>query len=392
MKRLAVFLDGTWEVSDSDTNVWRLRCLCSPKDESGVEQLTYYDPGVGTTFGTRLRGGAFGYGIDMFVCSAYDWLMEKYVEGDELFIFGFSRGAFAARSLSGLISRCGLTIPGSPLSVGQLYRRYQKNDQGDHDPLTLPELVSHRNNGRTDFSPEELWMLAYSRIVPIKFTGVWETVGALGKFPPFLWWLSGGDHDFLDTNLRQTQQYVFHALAVDEHTKVFRPTLLTHYVYTNPDAENVPDRPLSEVEQRWFIGSHGNVGGGSDMNLLAEVPFSWLAKKAVKCGLELQNTGVIDKDANLAALEDSYSQFVDGWYSRFVRPFYRVIGAPPQQHSRSVSHVVNETIDASVFDRWLRLPTYRPPNLTDWAARYHVNIADLKQSVLACNPAEFVAD
>ncbi|MEI9914696.1 MAG: DUF2235 domain-containing protein [Methylovirgula sp.] len=160
----------------------------------------------------------------------------------------------------------------------------------------------------------------------MKFTGVWETVGALSKFPSFLWWLSGGEHDFLDTNLRQTQQYVFHALALDEHTKAFKPTLLSHYVYTTPGAQNVPDRPLSEVEQRWFIGSHGNVGGGLDMDYLAELPFNWIAEKAHHCGLELLNTGMIEVDANLGQVEDTYSNFISGWYSGFYLPFYRPVG------------------------------------------------------------------
>ncbi|MEI9914695.1 MAG: DUF2235 domain-containing protein [Methylovirgula sp.] len=80
------------------------------KDKDGTEQITYYDPGVGTTFGSKWKGGIFGYGIDELVCNGYAWLMENYVKDDEVFIFGFSRGAFAARSLSGLVSRCGLAI------------------------------------------------------------------------------------------------------------------------------------------------------------------------------------------------------------------------------------------------------------------------------------------
>ena len=124
----------------------------------------------------------------------------------------------------------------------------------------------------------------------VKFTGVWETVGALGNLPKPLWWLSGGDHSFLDTNLRRQQEYVFHALAIDEHTKSFSPSLLTHYVPINPNVYRAPERGIVGTEQRWFIGSHGNVGGGLDMDLLAQIPFQWLMRKAAMCELALRAT------------------------------------------------------------------------------------------------------
>ena len=136
MKRIAVFLDGTWEVVGSNTNVWRLKCLVQPKDANGVEQITYYDEGLGTAYGSKFRGGALGYGIDDAVVRAYEWIMENYDDGDEIFIFGFSRGAFTARSLSGFLSRCGLVTAGSPLSVTQLYRRYMRGDSRNDNSHT----------------------------------------------------------------------------------------------------------------------------------------------------------------------------------------------------------------------------------------------------------------
>jgi uncharacterized protein (DUF2235 family) len=109
-RKLAVFLDGTWDRAFGNTNVWRLKSLCAPRPD----QLVFYSEGVGTSLADRLRGGVFGYGIDDQLTLAYQWLVENYHDGDELFVFGFSRGAFAARSLSGLISRCGLLKLGAP--------------------------------------------------------------------------------------------------------------------------------------------------------------------------------------------------------------------------------------------------------------------------------------
>jgi uncharacterized protein (DUF2235 family) len=90
-KRLAVFLDGTWNSVNSNTNVWRMRALCAAKSQDGKPQLIYYEIGV-----NGFLGGIFGQGLDDNIRLAYEWLVENYNDGDEIFIFGFSRGAFTA--------------------------------------------------------------------------------------------------------------------------------------------------------------------------------------------------------------------------------------------------------------------------------------------------------
>ena len=104
MKRLAVFLDGTTDTSEGNTNVWRARSLCAPHGTDDLGQIVFYSVGVGTRMGEQARGEVFGYGIDDQVIEAYQWLVENYEKDDEIFVFGFSRGAYAARSLSGYIS------------------------------------------------------------------------------------------------------------------------------------------------------------------------------------------------------------------------------------------------------------------------------------------------
>src|SRR5882757_3807236 len=98
-RRLALFLDGTWNTVNDNTNVYRLKSLCA----GGVEQICYYSAGVGAQYGERISGGMFGYGLDAEVIQAYEWLVDTYNPGDRLFVFGFSPGAFTARSLAGLI-------------------------------------------------------------------------------------------------------------------------------------------------------------------------------------------------------------------------------------------------------------------------------------------------
>ncbi|MCP1975690.1 T6SS phospholipase effector Tle1-like catalytic domain-containing protein, partial [Bradyrhizobium elkanii] len=123
-KRLAVFLDGTWNSVDTNTNVWRMRSLCAPTGKDGKPQLIYYSVGV-----NGFLGGAFGQGLDDNIRLAYEWLIENYRDGDEIFIFGFSRGAYTARALAGLIAIDGLLQQGSPIGVNELFDRYKRGDE-----------------------------------------------------------------------------------------------------------------------------------------------------------------------------------------------------------------------------------------------------------------------
>jgi uncharacterized protein (DUF2235 family) len=122
-KRLALFLDGTLKTADDNTNVWQLKSLCSPKSADGsTTQLAFYEIGV-----KGFLGLLFGKGLDKTITDAYEWLSDKYTPGDEIFIFGFSRGAYAARSLASYIAKYGLLKRGAPLGVKQLYERYRRN-------------------------------------------------------------------------------------------------------------------------------------------------------------------------------------------------------------------------------------------------------------------------
>jgi uncharacterized protein (DUF2235 family) len=158
-KRIALFLDGTWNTVDDNTNIYRMKSLCA----SDVDQVVYYSAGVGTQHGEKFTGGIFGYGLDAEVIQAYEWLVENYVEGDRVFLFGFSRGAFTARSLAGFISKCGLLRPGSPMSLTQLYARYRKR--------VAPSILHLQNSSTKDLPIEDLWLKKYSMAVPLWFQG-----------------------------------------------------------------------------------------------------------------------------------------------------------------------------------------------------------------------------
>jgi uncharacterized protein (DUF2235 family) len=379
-KNIALFLDGTWNTVDDDTNVWRLKSLCSLEGN----QVLYYSTGVGTTFGQHIMGGMFGYGLDDEVIRAYQWLIENYNPGDRLFIFGFSRGAFTARSLAGFISKCGLLKPGAPISLRQLYERYRKGKAAH----TIREL---NNIPEAQLSLEDGWIKKYSMPIPIWFQGVWDTVGALGIPFGSLPRVSQSNYAFLETDLRINNDRAFHALAIDEHRYAFAPTLWTTTVAK--DTQSYVPRPLSDVEQRWFIGAHADVGGGYDNGLLAQLPLKWLMQKAQLHGLIFKATVSIDGDVSRAAVHDSFAEMGGGVYRalKFGRPYYRPVGAAPSVRSDSITTTINETIDGSVFERWRMDSNYRPRNLEVWARSQQVSLDSLHVSVRADEPKEMSA-
>ena len=382
-RRIALFLDGTWNTYEDNTNVWRLKLLC----HSDALQLTYYSKGVGTAFGEKVRGGALGYGIDQEVINAYEWLIENYENGDQLFLFGFSRGAYTARSLSGLISKCGLLRRGSPLSVRELYDRYQK----DSSVLTIRQLKSAREKGNDkSCTQQERWMLKYCEVPAIWFIGVWDTVGSLGIPLGSVPNMSSKSYQYLETDLRINNTRAFHALAIDEHRNKFAPTFWTKAPNNTRDP-----RSIEEVEQRWFVGCHSNVGGGYNGDLLAQRPLQWLKAKAEQHGLKFRNGVDVDGDIYSAPIHDSYSDFLLGAYKYFPlsQRYYRPIGVSPIADGPSKGNsTINETIDSSVFERWRQDPNYRPRNLKAWAGRNGVAIESLTSSVRADNPTEVVPD
>jgi len=374
MKRLAIFLDGTWNTLNNNTNVWRMKSLC----EQTPGQRVYYSQGVGTQRGESIKGGVTGYGIDAEIIEAYTWLIENFAAGDEIFIFGFSRGAYTARSLSGLISKCGILKLGAPLSIEQLYERYRQYNKA----TTISALLN--GSPPTDTTPlEERWLFKYSQATPVKFIGVWDTVGSMG-LPITSRHTSYERYKFLDTHLRLQNQNAFHALALDEHRQNFEATFWTRT--TRHGATPAADRPMDSVEQRWFVGAHANVGGGYPSDQLAQLPLKWLMDKAASHGLTFTGTVMIDTLPGVAPIRDSYSEFTHGFFHFLSKPFYRLVGPPPEVGSDATTSRINETIDASVFDRWRKDDSYRPQNIVEWARRKTVDPVTLHGSVMADTP------
>lgn len=354
-RRLVLFFDGTWNKVKTHTNVERLWQLVAPFDPAGSEQVCKYVAGVGVAPGLEhWLGGAFGMGLSDNVKEGFKWLSQQWRAGDEIWLFGFSRGAYTARSLGGVIRKCGLQQPDangdvSDAVVDEAYDYYRN----DVKPGVLVKGVD----------PTQVWRAdRHAREVGIRFIGVWDTVGALG-IPGVASWLpfSRARYAFHDTDLSKIVQYAYQALAIDEHRKDFKPTKWTRPVESlAPGEARTAWKPEQiEVEQRWFVGAHADVGGGEKTDgaghspdTLPEIALAWMQAKAVGAGLAFKELYVPAADAELDVPNDSYGTFMDGIYKMLNRPFERELGGG-----------VNETIDPSVWLKWYAQRQYRPQPL-----------------------------
>jgi uncharacterized protein (DUF2235 family) len=354
-RRLIALFDGTWSKVATRTNVERLWKLIAVADASGIEQICKYLPGVGVRPGIEhLLGGAFGLGLSGNVEDGYQWLSAAWREGDEIWLFGFSRGAYTARSLGGMIRKCGLLPPGADgrvarKAVDQAYDFYRN----DEKPGVLVNGID----------PTAAWRSQHrAREVTIRFIGVWDTVGALG-IPGVASWFpfSRKRYAFHDTDLSRIVQYAYQALALDEHRADFKPTKWTRPAATRGVGESSSAwKPEQiEVEQRWFVGAHSDVGGGENTDgaghnpdTLPDIPLAWMQAKAAAAGLAFTDTFVPAPGAELDTPNPSWKTFMYGLYKLFSPRFDRVLGGG-----------VNETIDPSVWTKWYATSGYRPASL-----------------------------
>jgi uncharacterized protein (DUF2235 family) len=276
MRRLIVCADGTWNSNDEQkghpTNVVKMARAILPVAGDGTSQVVYYHQGVGTGgWLDRWFGGAFGQGLSGNVMQCYRFLVDNYVDpngdgaGDEIFLFGFSRGAFTVRSLAGFIRNVGLLKPEHADRIEEAYDHYR--NPGDDWHPNGPKALAFR--------------AAYSRDVPaIKCVGVWDTVGALGvptRGP--LGKFTRGKFGFHNVGLSGRIENAFHALAIDERRGPFAPSL---WELTDEDLRKSPQQ---RVEQVWFAGVHSNVGGGYPDSGLSDIAFLWMMERAAACGL-----------------------------------------------------------------------------------------------------------
>jgi hypothetical protein len=276
MKNIVICCDGTWNTPDErdqgvpvPTNVVRIFNAVATSDKKGVGQHKYYHPGVGTdgSWWDKAIGGGTGRGLDRNIMSAYRELCDHYDAGDRIFLFGFSRGAYTVRSLAGFVARCGLLDTTSDdLAEAQIWQRIERVfNQG------------YRRRSETREQWDSLgWKFKNPKnsALPVRFLGVWDTVGSLG-IPDDMALLNlldkRHDYTFHDTALSPSIEIARHAVALDEKRASFQPTLWTS---AGDDAKQI-----------WFAGVHADVGGGYRETGLSDWALAWMIDEAATADL-----------------------------------------------------------------------------------------------------------
>jgi uncharacterized protein (DUF2235 family) len=387
-KRLVICADGTWNDEDgggAPTNVVRLHHAVQTHYVEGVNQWVYYHSGVGTVWTQRLTGGAFGYGINRNILDCYRFLVENYREGDEIFLCGFSRGAYTVRSLAGLIRNSGIVK--DPADIARAFALYRDRAPEAH-PSSERARTFRLNRGKsTPRLAHAIGSDDYINSPEIQFIGVWDTVGSLGYPLPFfpLWKhllpLLGVNWWFHDTDLSTTVRHAYHAVAIHERRSDFPPTL-----WNLQTTNGQPKRSDQILEQVYFPGVHCDVGGGYGGAALSDIAFRWLAKKASDAGLLLRpgalEAGTVLAPDPLGRLHDSFTGLFAAADAVRLRPhgLPRIFEGDPGYNTR---------IADSATDLFTRQPaTPWPERGGEESLEFHVRAAvddpTLRAPVLEC--------
>ena len=382
VKRLVFCFDGTWNRLDSphSTNVLITAESVLPL-ASGTAQLIFYDEGVGTEKRERIRGGVFGRGLVKNLADAYRFLVFNYTPGDEIYVFGFSRGAYTARSFVGLVYACGVILRSKASIIDSAIELYKKRDESDYYE---EELWTFRNTNspyvvRSDKEAARRAKITGKTDYPrlqINYLGVWDTVGALGIPKRYEWftWINR-KHRFHNVKLFSFVKRARHAIAIDERRLDFAPALWENLDEMNAGTTSkLDDAPYQE---KWFPGVHSSIGGGGDRRGLSDLALQWALTGARQSGLVLDPDGLSRvyefkpnyKDPLECANEPSFFYHAMNWVGKDRKP------GPKSIHEVSMG----------ARRRWMESPQklgtsgeYRPGTLKD-----------VTEALKALNPAEY---
>lgn len=335
MKRIIICADGTWNKPEEDlekdfpTNVLKFSRAIKPVDSKGVVQTVFYDWGIGS-YHSQAAGGALGKGLDKNIKDCYRFLVHNYDVGDELYFFGFSRGAYTVRSLCGFINNCSILKKEKASLINIAFNFYKNKKFKPSDSFSV------------DFRKEH----AMAEKVEIKFVGVWDTVGSMG-LPTSVFGFIKDKNLFYDHKIGGIVKTARHALSIDELRKDFEPTIW------EPDTDKKVD-----LKQVWFAGVHSDVGGGykpdKSGRVLSEIPMLWMKKEAEMQQLQFQQHINVPTDT-LASKHNEHKRI------------YKILGT----HEREI--LSTTFIHVSVKERFDGNINYRPKNLLKYINQYGWN-------------------
>jgi uncharacterized protein (DUF2235 family) len=396
-KRIVVCFDGTWQSLRQDhlTNVGLIASSVAhtetlPGATDHIQQIVIYSQGVGAntdalrrpgllsrlaSFLRRTGGGLFGEGLEDILVDAYIRLAFNYEAGDEIYIFGFSRGAFAARKFAGLVNSAGIV---SRRFVHQAWLAFDLYQDTPPDSASDEAKAAHaeeerkfrRAFGKGDRSADGT-RLKTDDAPPIAYLGVFDTVMQRGLSQIFGLFFEQHRRPYKLRNLRLCPNVMAarHAVAIDENGWGFRPTLWDNVKTANTERGALNGQ--ARYAQRWFVGRHGDVGGG-DGSKLAALALKWIAEGAAAQGLRFYATYGDDSSPLEAALKAEGVGFGAAFAQRRLRSLVSPHNWPiaprtiwPHRDAPALADR-DDLLDASVIQRALAdhvRPRYRPSAL-----------------------------
>ena len=321
MKRLIICSDGLWTSPSipADSNLGLLSTALSATARNGEAQMLVVDPFQGLAAQSAQHGGYLNDSLHYL----YRCLALNYEDGDEIWLFGFSRGSFIVRSLAGMLRNVGLLRKSSLVELAEAWHIY-------------------RTRWGVDAQNAERFRRAHSRPVEIRFLGVFDTLSKAGV--PEHCQARANPPVFHNTTLSSTVQFAYHALAIDERREGYEPCLWR----TGNDR--------SRTEQCWFTGDHRDIGGIQGDTSLAILSLHWMCSRATALGLALDERSL--SDAMSARERKPRSSSPNTTFRRSGKT-YRPIGQTNP----------DETLHPSAEQRFLRQQGYRPANLRAYMGR-----------------------
>ena len=313
MRNIIVCCDGTGnEISENISNVLKLYRVLRKTGQTDPQQMVFYDPGVGTLARpdpwTRFKqdavavlGLATGYGLDDNVLRAYTFLINHHEEGDNIFLFGFSRGAYTVRVLAGLIHRVGLLAPEQCNLADAALTAYKQAsativEQEDQttDLPTIDENEPQAQPTSRDDPDSQFARIVSTRWPTIKFVGVWDTVASVIVPRPDRFYVFSLQK-LAFTQVNPSVKVFRQAIAIDEQRRMFRlepwkePQTFMHNRFSATNNSEPQD-----ALQVWFAGAHADIGGGypEKESGLSKFPLLWMIEEAVKHGLAVNRQTV----------------------------------------------------------------------------------------------------
>jgi uncharacterized protein (DUF2235 family) len=333
-KNIVVFSDGTGQEGGKgfNTNVYKLYNMIEDRTEN---QISFYDRGLGTGW-RKITGNISGMGISQNIYECYQFIFDNYIAGDNIFLFGFSRGATTVRSLSAFIHLFGILPKARPELIKQAYKIYKISDN-EKRKARAKEFISRHHNHWTK----------------IKFLGVWDTVDALGlpfrKLNTLFDWIPLFRHKFHNLLLSESVEHARQALAIDDERLIFHPKVWETEI-----------KEYQTMKQVWFCGMHTDVGGGYKEQELSDIPLIWMVDEAKNAGLKIypKHQVRVHPDAD-GFIHDSRKGFWGSIYVRKERHWNSKTHGKPVVHESVLLRKLNKQNSASPpYSPWILKSAY----------------------------------